>query len=269
MLRPVAADAVYVTQPGFVRSATIKDRVVAGETLATLENLELQAEIVRCRRRLEAAELQLQLLQRRQSGQTAATLDLPTAQKAVEDARRQLEARRGDEARLTIVAPRDGDFLPPAVKPNRHDPRALPVWSRRPLEQENLGAYLEAGTIVGYVGDATRLEAVAEADENDVQAVEIGAEATLMIDVAGGRTVGGRVIEVGVDDGVDEAALPSAPVSRERPGERPAKFRVLIAVEERIDGVTLEAPVVGVVVAPSECLAAKLRRYLSQAFRGN
>lgn len=268
VLRPADADAVYVTQSGFLRSATNKTQFAAGDELAKLDNAELQAEIVRCRSRLETAELQLKLLQRRQAGFGAAGIvDLPTAQKAVDDARSQLEARRSDEARLTLVAPRGGAFIPPAARPKSSDPRALPTWQRRPLDRENLGAYLEAGTIVGYVGDVGRLEAVAEADESEVRAIEIGATVELLADVAGGRTVRGRVAEIGVEDtGADETPRSSPPRGADV-AKSPAKFRVRIALDETLDGVTLESPVVGVVAAPAECLASKLRRYWSQVFR--
>jgi putative peptide zinc metalloprotease protein len=82
-----------------------------------------------------------------------------------------------------LVAPRDGVVLPPAgVKRQEDRGGLLPTWSGNVLDERNLGALLQQGTVFCMVGDPARFEAVMVIDQTEVEFVAEGQPVDLKLD---------------------------------------------------------------------------------------
>jgi len=94
----------------------------------------------------------------------------------------QLAQREVDREKLRLVAPRAGTVLPPPLVDKQGDESThLPSWSGSPLEPENRGATLVAGTKLCQIGDPDRLEARLVIDQGDVAFVEPGQRVEIML----------------------------------------------------------------------------------------
>jgi multidrug efflux pump subunit AcrA (membrane-fusion protein) len=82
---------------------------------------------------------------------------------------------------------------PPSVK--RQDDRAgmLPAWSGHVLDESNLGAMLQEGTVLCLVGDPDRFEAVMVVDQTEVEFVTAGQPVDLKLDSFAWQTFRGTV----------------------------------------------------------------------------
>ena len=175
VLEPAGAERVYVDVPGtLVFSVKAGDVVKAGDTLARLENHEMDLEIAQLQGEFDTQTLHLRNLDAEQGTDPVAAAEIPTAQKALADVKQRLSRRLRRSQRLTLVAPRAGTVLPPRGQSPDTPPGQLATWSETPLEPYNLGAYLQTGTPFCLVGDPSDLEAVAVIDQADVDFVRPG-----------------------------------------------------------------------------------------------
>lgn len=269
------AQRVYVTEPGKLASAVrAGQKVRHGEVLAQLSNPSVQMDLARLtsdrdRQRLFLANLEARRLQGGIDG-----AQIPAAKAALADAEQQLEQVMRDAARLTLTAPVSGSVLPPPeLPPDADDSGTLPNWSGSPLEERNLGSYLETGTLVCLVGHPQRFEAILHVDESDVELVRPGQAVRIALDHMPGETYSGRVVEIArLDLEVMPRGLAAAgdlPARTDRRGlSRPLDTWYQARVAFDVDPPHLVARVHGrakIAVAP-QTLGARLARYLKQTF---
>jgi len=127
-----------------------------------LKIVQLSGERERFKARLDA---------RRRQGE-AGRGEVAQLEKALRNVEEQLEKRLQDWRRLQLTAPVSGTVLPPPETPAHPDPEGqLPSWSGTPLDPENIGAYLEEGTLLCQIGDPTKYEAILVIDEADVDLI--------------------------------------------------------------------------------------------------
>src|SRR5690606_36508140 len=105
---------------------------------------------------------------------------LPATIEAIEAAASRLESRRRDLADLQIKAPRRGTLLPPPIKPFLETQDELPTWSNTPLDIQNRGCFLEAGTLLCLIGDPSRIEAALFVEEGEVGFLKPGQRSELL-----------------------------------------------------------------------------------------
>lgn len=153
-LQPAGARDVFVEQPGIVTEILARpgEQVAAGQPLLRLVNLELQAELVRVRKELAAAEAQLRLAQTWGSSDESISAQVPAARAAYEAAATQVARLQTEVERLTVVAPVAGTLLPAQRRPsqNPHEMR-LVKWDGQPLQTGRTGCYLEPQTKLGSI----------------------------------------------------------------------------------------------------------------------
>ncbi len=83
-----------------------------------------------------------------------------------------LDEKHEELARLTVRTPIDGVVLRVTDKPDRTPPGGqLPMWSGGALNEENLGAVLQASDQICQVGDPSKLVAEVIIDQSDVDLV--------------------------------------------------------------------------------------------------
>ena len=192
------AERVYVTVPGtLVEAARIGQSVQPGDILARLDNAEVRLDVARLTSERDRQQLYLDNLEAQRLQGVAGGAQLPAAKAALADITARLEQVERDAARLSIVAPAAGSVLPP---PNR--PRLAPsgdtldTWSDVPLNERNLGTYLDRGSLVCLVGDPARFEAVVHVEQSDIELVAIGQPVRLVLDHRPAEVVEGRVMEI-------------------------------------------------------------------------
>jgi putative peptide zinc metalloprotease protein len=174
LIDPADVRTVYVQTPGELKTVNMQpgDHVETGDVLAVLKNADLDDEL----RKLEA-ERATELARAKAFTQAGEEARRILAEQRVEGLDKQMAETRRRLDELTIVAPASGIVVAP---PEHGDATAgkddgnLPTWSGSPLEPENVGAYLEAGTQLLAIAPAAshgKIEAtllVDQADRNDV-----------------------------------------------------------------------------------------------------
>jgi len=191
------AERVYVTVPGTLKSGVQVGEVVRrGQELARLDNAKVTLEIAeltsqRDRQRLFLANLEAQRLQGVTDG-----AQVPAARTALADLDQRLVQLEHDASRLSIVAPADGVVLPPPNVPRESsETDKLTTWTGTPLEERNLGAYLQTGTLVCLIGDPHETGAVLHVPQTDIELVEPGQAARIVLDHLPGQVFHGSVTD--------------------------------------------------------------------------
>jgi putative peptide zinc metalloprotease protein len=195
--RPVDGRQVFVTTPGVLTAASAAGRhVAAGERIAQLANHKLELEIAELASREAQQRLQVEHLALRQHHDSTLADQLPAAEKRLSDLTQQLAQRRRDYARLAVVSPIDGTVLPPPKRAAESPGDELTTFTGTPLDPQNLGCYLEAGTLLGTIADPQRQEALAMVAESDIQGLREGQSVRIAFSQLPGQVWRGRVREI-------------------------------------------------------------------------
>jgi putative peptide zinc metalloprotease protein len=274
VVEPRGASRVYVTVPGrLIFGAKNGSEVAAGAPLATLENLELEQEIVALRGEVLHQQTHRDNLQRLRLDNPAASAQLPAAEQALADLKQRLEERLTDQRRLAIAAPAAGIVMPPRRKADEAPPEELPDWLGAPLDEQNHGAWLETGTLICLVGDPRKLEGLLVVDQADVDQVRVGQTVRLSLDQTPGEVLVGSIDEIArIDLDVAPPELVAAgvlPIRDDGPAPRLASTVYLARVKIDATDRQLRIRTSGsakVLVDPTS-LGWRLWRYLSNTFR--
>jgi len=192
------AEALYVRVPGvLVDHRPGGTEVHPGDIVARLDSPTLRREVARLSGETAVLAARLQQLEGRRTIDEEAAIRLPGVRESLADVRDRLEQRQRDLEKLAVTTSRSGRVLPPqGVVATQAKGGQLPAWSGTPLDQRNRGAFLETGTLVGWVGDPHAFEAVALVNEGDVERVAEGQAVLLQLALWPGRRFTGTVLEV-------------------------------------------------------------------------
>jgi putative peptide zinc metalloprotease protein len=207
-VQPRGADSVYVDVPGELREVILDGGAVQpGAALARLDNIE--ARLAHQRLLSQRAELatRIDIIRQRAVTDDAALLELSQTEEALTALDQQLRRLEEDLAKLTIRAPREGIIVPPASRPaNKIDRMQLAGWSGRPLDSRNLGAYLDAGTLVCRIAEPGQFDAILAIDEAELEFVHSGQAVDLLVTSMPGQRHAGRI------ERIAEEKMHAAPV---------------------------------------------------------
>lgn len=278
-IEPRDAAAVYVPIAGRLEALHVAagDEVVAGQPLATLRNTDVELELAALEGRRARVQAELDGLRQGRFVDELAARQIDAVVEMLAQVESQLERRRDDFRRLTIVAPADGTVIPPARRPAASsDDTQLSTWSGSPLETENLGAWLDEATLLCQLGDPNRLEALLVVDQADVDLVRPGQRAMIKVESLPHEVLDGTLSEVA------RTQLEVAPhaltirgggtlaTRTDREGlERPLRPSYLARAEFESGDPRLRPAMRGVakIEADRQTLAARLWRGLSSLFR--
>ena len=198
-LRPRGEETVDVPVPGRLVSLAAQpgSLVQKGDELARLTNVDLDLEIADLDGKATQFESRLMSLQRERFSDPAAGLEIGTVQESLSSVREQLDRKRKDRQELRLVAPRDGVVLPPpSVKPQPDAGGKLPSWTGNALDDRNLGAMFQEGTVLCMVGDPERFEAVMVVDQTEMEFIADGQRVDLKLDAFPWQTFTGTVDQI-------------------------------------------------------------------------
>ena len=194
--------SIYVDVGGRVTgtSARYGRPIAAGDVLVRLENRDIDLSVEELTARRDRQRTELTSLRRQQFDDASAALSIPHSEKLLESLEEQLEQKLRDRARLTIASPRDGLFFPPSIVSAASEANGLPSWTGRPLDPDNHGCAVEAGVLLGQIGDPLRRQAAIVVDQEDVEFVKPGDAVEVLLDAFPDRVFHGRVAEVALGE---------------------------------------------------------------------
>lgn len=269
------ARRVYVPVAGtMIEGAGIGTEVAAGEPLALFANLDLKLEIARLRGLRDEQKLRLQNLKHRQTHDTKAAAQLPTAEEALADLEERLARRLEDEERLVVKAPAAGTVLPGRRKPRTYPDHELETWSGLPLDAANRGCFVESGTLLCQIGDPEKFEASLVLDQGDMEFIHAGQEVQIQLDQHPGRLLSGTIREIAeIDLKITPPELLPAGTIPTRPDESGVHRPIGTVYQARVRLEPAETPLLigeagrAKVHAAPMSLARRLSRYVSHTFR--
>jgi putative peptide zinc metalloprotease protein len=239
VIEPREPAQVYVTVAGTLTESTpVGTLVKKGDPIARLENLELARDRVRLTGERWQQAVRLTHLETARGSDPASAAAIPAAREALADLDARLAQLELLISRLTLVAPSDGLVLPPPQTPAPPASAArLAAWSGTPLDAQNVGSFLETGTLVAVVARPGDWQAVAIVEQADVPLVQNGAAARIVLPGGSGGSTKGEVVDIARRDAdelplhlVAAGMLPAAKDSAGRPRPGPATYEVRIAL---------------------------------------
>jgi putative peptide zinc metalloprotease protein len=130
-----------------------------------------------------------------------ALLELSQAEEALNALEIQLARRRHELARLTVRAAVAGSFVPPPSRPvQTGERRHLAAWSGRPLDVRNVGAHLEASTLLGRISQPGQLEAILAVPQEELDFVRDGQRVELLLDQLPGDELTGTIDHIATEE---------------------------------------------------------------------
>jgi hypothetical protein len=234
-----------VTVPGKLLESIRPGSVVhRGDAIARLSRSDLESEVIRLTGELAVERQQLDSLRRQQvrdtrSGVSSSGGQLAVLEQSAQDLARQLQQRREELAQLVVRSPEDGVLLAPAARPREANESDLPDWSGTPLDPENTGCSLEAGSLLGYVGDPSQREVLVLVDQANVADLKSGQKVQVQLDELPGQFLAGRVASLATlnteDVPPELVAKGRLPVTSGQDG-RPRALGIHYALQVALDG---------------------------------
>ena len=176
---------VYVDVPGTLEEILIEPNrmVEQGTPILKLGSQHLQVQLAGMKSDVDSAKVRLASVQNSSGRDKRMAQGVQAATVAYQASLSVYQKRQLDLDRLLVRAPASGFFLaapkidaPPAGDSNLND------WYGSPLDQQNLGAYLQESTFVGQVlGNIEQLEAVLAIDQSDIEFVKPSQRVELLI----------------------------------------------------------------------------------------
>ncbi len=167
-----ASRPVYATLPGVLEPVRrYGDHVTSGSVLAQLHNVDLAKTEQKLLSGLNETALQLDSLLKNPA--TANSELIPAFRESKIAAEKRLAEFQSEAALLVVKSPADGVFLPPPAVPRRDEPQPV-HWYGTAVQNRNSGAWIQRGTLLGYVGEPFDLTISAGVNEDDVEFVSRG-----------------------------------------------------------------------------------------------
>lgn len=226
--------AVYAKLPGTITAkASYGEQLKAGQLIAQLSNSDLRRTQQRYASRVAAAKIQLEVLLR--DLRTANSESIPALQEAERVAKNQLAAFEQELASLEIVASQDGTFVPPPARPQQQRSDLPKLWHDTPAAIANTGAWIDRGTLLGYVVDEWEIQVTACVEENDIENIAAGQLVTFFCTTSDTTKMVGEVVGVsrlpveGLPESLSAAGLISGEQTPE--GLKPQQTSYIVTVQ--------------------------------------
>ena len=204
-IRPRGAETVYVEEPGVLEQILVKpgDSVDIGTPLAVLTaSRERQLAVAEASKEIAAIEQEIAGI-REQVQQSVPDREREQAERALPEAGVRLEKakqiladllrdrvhvdiERGADGvvRTTLKSSRKGVVIAPEYRPKQESPEHLSSWYGTPLEERNLGAFLDEKVVLCQIGQPGQYEALLATEQTNVDFVKVGQRVDLQFESA-------------------------------------------------------------------------------------
>jgi putative peptide zinc metalloprotease protein len=174
ILSPGTAQPVYAPVNGQLRFAVTENTPVRkGTVLAVLHNEELEFDLAGADGECARLEAALRNVRSRVLASTPAADAIPVAEQALRAARTRHASLQRLAEQLTIRSPADGIVILPRNTPRQPAaPDAFVSWKNQPLQQTALGAWIEARTLLCWIGQPGCLRVDACVEQADVARIQ-------------------------------------------------------------------------------------------------
>jgi putative peptide zinc metalloprotease protein len=201
-IQPRGATSVYVDVPGQVRVVHVRSGPVeAGQVIAELDDVDARLVEQRLAGQRDRLAQRVDSIRQRAHVDDQALLELSHAEEALAALDAQLVRRREELARLTIRAPLAGVLVPPPTrKAGSRERMHLAAWSGRPLEVRNVGAHLEASTLLGRIAQPGKLEAVLAVPQEEMDFVQPGQHVQVFLQQCPGEDLTGQIDHIATEE---------------------------------------------------------------------
>lgn len=195
---PQQAKIVYASTGGQLEFAQPAGTFVReGEAIARLNNTEMELAVVEKQGEYEVRRVAYEQLSAMRSWDKSAGVRTPTARAALASAEVALAEHRRRQEQLTLRAPVDGVMIaPPLVELQQDRTGQLPTWTGSPLEPQNIGCWIEPGTVFCSVSSSDSLTALVTVEEADATEVVAGQKVRILAASAPVRIIEGEVVQV-------------------------------------------------------------------------
>jgi putative peptide zinc metalloprotease protein len=199
--QPRCAASVYVEVPGQLEAVeTRAGAVSAGDVLMRLKNTDLRLSVERLLAQRADLVARIESIRQRAYTDDAALLELGQTEEALAAIDQQARRLQQDLDNLTIRAPQAGTIVPPPTRSsNETDRTRLANWTGRPLDGKNVGAYLEASTLVCRIAQPGQIEAILAIDQEELDFIRPGQRVDLLVSSLPGTRLSGQIDHIAED----------------------------------------------------------------------
>jgi putative peptide zinc metalloprotease protein len=206
-VQPRDAASVYVEMPGELKQIHLAAGATAvGQPIAELADIDARLAVERLQAQRAEIMTRIDSIRQRAHTDDSALLELAQTEETHAALNKQIARLEEDLARLVIRAPIAGIVVPP---PSREQPERsrlqLASWAGRPLDNRNVGAFLEASTLVCRVAQPGKFEAILAIDQAELDFVRAGQAVDLLLASRPGERWPGQI------DHVAEQNMEAAP----------------------------------------------------------
>jgi putative peptide zinc metalloprotease protein len=199
-IRSQDRQTVYVAVEGHLLRSAVRDGswVESGETIAELDNASLRQELLVAQSQRDLQQQHVDELRLLQTQHAHLGAELPAAESLLADLQNRLQNKEAQLQRLILRAPSAGRVIGVSIA-NLREKRSSPGWQGQPLDQENFGAFLSAGTPVAHVAPPDRWEAVLIVDDSQRRFVKRGQTVMLIAMADTKMVVSGTVADISAE----------------------------------------------------------------------
>jgi putative peptide zinc metalloprotease protein len=266
-------EPVFVQQSGVLGEGRFEEgNLSQNHLIAQLKSPELDEREEKLKTEIMVAEEKLRLRKELAVVSNEADLQLPALEKGLLIRQNQLAALLKEKEGLQAHATIPGYwFHAPRRKRISSDQRFLNPWLGHPLDAENRGAWLEKGTLLGWVAQRELPFIEAFVSENDVARIKEGAACRIRLDSQSEIEMEGEVVTVGTEPMVelpDEIAGDWFLLSYTRDGakwlpESPT-FRVVVRLKNPPNDLSLGSLASVLIEAKKTTILERITRVLRQ-----
>jgi len=185
---------VYARAEGRLDQIEVREGQVlqTGDLIVTMSNPAIADEVRGLQLTVEQLESQVASLE--MLDQHA---DLVLKQQELQRARRRLNETLPLQQALTVVSPLKGTFIHGRFESRKSSSESLDKWSGWPLDQQNLGAFIPTGTLLGHVvRDPSDLLCVSYINQDIREDIQTGQPIEMRFDAMPHEVFGSQIIAI-------------------------------------------------------------------------
>jgi putative peptide zinc metalloprotease protein len=201
-LQPRGAASVYVDVPGQIRAVHVQSGAVEpGQPIVELDDVDARLVEQRLAGQRDQLAARVESIRQRAHTDDQALLELSHVEEALNALEIQLARRREELTRLTIRAPSAGLLMPPPARPAEPGQRThLAMWTGRPLDLRNVGAHLDASTLIGRVVQPGSFEAILAVPQEEMDFVLAGQRVEILLHQLPGEKLAGQIDHIASEE---------------------------------------------------------------------